>query len=126
MFSLHPERSSSYVAYLSYTYHARLLMCISLGICNRPVPHSFSSAVIYAYPVGHNSGTSLFPTNSETTNVVFQGFARNTGAVQKHAERRNAGPNLRDVDPCPNAEAGNRNSCVALLLVLTSNDLRKS
>lgn len=32
------------------------------------------------------------------------------GAVQKHAVIRDAGTKPEDVNPCPNTEAGNRNS----------------
>lgn len=32
------------------------------------------------------------------------------GAVQKHAAIRGAGSKPEDVNPCPNTEAGNRNS----------------
>ena len=40
-------------------------------------------------------------------NVMFQSFARNigVGAVQKHTEIRDA--ELKNVNPCPNTEAGN-------------------
>lgn len=43
---------------------------------------------------------------------MFQSFARNigVGAVQKHAVIRDAGTKPEDVNPCPNTEAGNRNS----------------
>ena len=43
---------------------------------------------------------------------MFQSFARNVGGGSRTEARSNTrlGPKPEDVNPCPNTEAGNRNS----------------